>query len=176
MHTRKAYVYAEHGAGVLVQTTDTPVPSAPFVPVVLAVERVDEAVADKLVHAHARYAREVQLLEARLALVVLLHVARLEGYSPVRLVHVHREAARGGGGGAREDRRENTGKTKRRQREKNKLFVCCDPNALEKHRQKCVCVSSLLAANTRHAGRCPLAVLAWGLVPLQKMVNLPKAQ
>lgn len=101
MHTRKAYVCAEHGVGVFVQTTDTPVPSAPFVPVVLAVEGVDEAVADKLVHAHARHARAVQLLEARLALVVLLHVARLEGYSPVRLVHVHREAARGGGRSAR---------------------------------------------------------------------------
>ena len=113
MHTRKAYVYAEHGASVLVQTTDTPVPSAPFVPVVLAVEGVDEAVADKLVHAHARYAREVQLLEARLALVVLLHVARLEGYSPVRLVHVHREAARGGGG----EREKIDGRTREKQRD-----------------------------------------------------------
>lgn len=61
---------------------------------VLAVQGVDETVARELVHAHARHAREVQLLETRLALVVLLHVSGLQGYSPVRLVHVHREASR----------------------------------------------------------------------------------
>lgn len=60
---------------------------------VLAVKRIDEAVTGELVHAHAGHAGEVELLQARLALVVLLHVPRLQRYPPVRLVHVHRQAA-----------------------------------------------------------------------------------
>lgn len=60
---------------------------------ILAVKRVDEAVAGELVHADAGHAGEVELLQARLALVVLLHVPRLQRYPPVRLVDVHRQAA-----------------------------------------------------------------------------------
>lgn len=65
-------------------------------PVILSIQRVDEAVASKFVHANARNACEVQLPEARLTLVVLLHVPALQGYPPVRLVHVDRQPARGG--------------------------------------------------------------------------------
>lgn len=62
---------------------------------ILSIQRVDEAVASKFVHAHARNACEVQLPEARLTLVVLLHVPALQGYAPVRLVHVDRQPATG---------------------------------------------------------------------------------